>query len=205
MYWPVLYAKLFLWSPYGIGQTIIFMAALRSRCGHYIFALWFLSIYLLSFFIPRLISAVAHWMSSILLHMVWPYCEFRMQVWNVLHAARYKYGTQKWCKKSPSAHHRTTLSGYIFASKACIDNRKKLVKQQYLPHMSLQYGELRRTSGWDRFVSLGHPSKFQRVSRLGSVTARHSTSGRQPNCGVERRAPPVFGRAAITLGIRPHF
>jgi len=24
-------------------------------------------------------------------------------------------------------------------------------------------------------------------------------------CGVEQRAPPVFGRAAITLGIDPHF
>jgi len=24
-------------------------------------------------------------------------------------------------------------------------------------------------------------------------------------CGVEQRAPPVFGRAAITLGIGPHF
>jgi len=28
---------------------------------------------------------------------------------------------------------RTTLSGYIFATKARIDNRKKLVMQQYLP------------------------------------------------------------------------
>jgi len=28
-------------------------------------------------------------------------------------------------KKSPSWHHRTTLSGHIFATKACIDNRKK--------------------------------------------------------------------------------
>jgi len=27
----------------------------------------------------------------------------------------------------------------------------------------------------------------------------------QPNCGVEQRAPPVVGRAAITLGIGPHF
>ena len=27
-------------------------------------------------------------------------------------------------QKSPSGHHRTTLSGYIFATKACIDNRK---------------------------------------------------------------------------------
>jgi len=38
-----------LWSPYVIGQTIyIFiqsfvMAALRSRCGHFIFDLWLLS------------------------------------------------------------------------------------------------------------------------------------------------------------------
>jgi len=30
-------------------------------------------------------------------------------------------------------------------------------------------------------ASLGHPCKFQRVSRLGSVTAQHSSSGRQPN------------------------
>jgi len=41
-------------------------------------------------------------------------------------------------KKSQSGHHRTTLSGYIFATEARIDNRKKDVKQQYL-HMSLQY------------------------------------------------------------------
>ena len=43
-------------------------------------------------------------------------------------------------KKSPSVHHRATLSGYISATKACINNRKNLLKQQYLPHMSLQYG-----------------------------------------------------------------
>ena len=60
-------------------------------------------------------------------------------------------------KKSPSGHHPTTLSGYIFATKACIDNRKKLVKQQYLLYMSPQYGELRPSSGWDRFVSFGAP------------------------------------------------
>jgi len=45
-------------------------------------------------------------------------------------------------KKSPSGHHRTILSGYIFATKARIDNRKKLIKQQYLLHMSPQYGKL---------------------------------------------------------------
>jgi len=45
----------YLWSPYGIGQTIIFLP-----CGYY-----------LSFF-PRLISAAGDWMSTILPHMVWP-------------------------------------------------------------------------------------------------------------------------------------
>jgi len=31
-------------------------------------------------------------------------------------------------KKSPFWHHRTTLSGCIFAAKVCNDNRKKVVK-----------------------------------------------------------------------------
>jgi len=98
-----------LWSPYLIGQTI------------YIFILF------LSFLFPRLISAVGDWMSAILPHMVWPWCEFRIQVWNMLHVARCKYRTQKWRKKC--GNHPTTLSGYI-TTEACIDNRKKkLVKQ----------------------------------------------------------------------------
>jgi len=40
---------------------------------------------------------------------------------------------QKIAKNSQSGHHCTTLSGYIFATKARIDNQKKPVKQQYLP------------------------------------------------------------------------
>jgi len=47
--------------------------------------------------------------------------------------------------------------------------------------MSPQYGELRPTSGWDRSGILGHPSKFQRVSRFRSVTAATSLNGSQPN------------------------
>ena len=45
----------------------------------------------------------------------------------MLCAARCKYRTQKSRQKSPSRHHRTTLSGHIFAIKACIDNRKNLL------------------------------------------------------------------------------
>ena len=44
-------------------------------------------------------------------------------------------------KKSPSRHHRTTLSSHIFANKAYIDNRKKLVKQQ-CPDNMVNFGPL---------------------------------------------------------------
>jgi len=96
---------------------------------------------------------------------------------------------QKWRKNSPSGHYRTTLLGYIFATKACIDNRKKLVKQQYLSHMYIQYGE-RRPLAAD-IVSLG-ASKFQRLSRVGSVTAQYSSSGRQPNIAVLNRGRHLY-------------
>jgi len=48
---------------------LVIKIALWNRAGHYIVALWFL---LSSSFFPRLIAAVAHWMSAILPHMVWP-------------------------------------------------------------------------------------------------------------------------------------
>jgi len=60
-----------------------------------------------------------------------------MQVWHVLHAARWNTGRKKIAKNSPSGHHRTNFSGCIFKTKGRIDNREKtIVKQQYLLHMS---------------------------------------------------------------------
>jgi len=96
------------------------MAASHSRCRHYIFVLWFL---LLSFFLssPNLSRRrldVCHTSTN----GVALECEFKMQVWNLLHATRWKYMMQKLAKKSP---HCRTLSGYIFAIMAHIDNRKK--------------------------------------------------------------------------------
>jgi len=58
---------------------------------------------------------------------------------------------------------------------------EKIVKQQYVLHISPQYGELRPIYGWDLLASLGHTSKFQRVSRVGFVTAGTSLTGGQPN------------------------
>jgi len=62
-----------------------------------------------------------------------------------------------------------------------IDNRKKPVKQQCLPHTSSQYGELTPLTAEICSGVWGTPSKFQRVSRLGFVTAPTSLNGSQPN------------------------
>ena len=64
----------------------------------------------------------------------------------MLHAARCKCRTQKSRQKSPSGRHPTTLSGYIFATKACIDNRKKNLlssnSSSTCPHNMVNFGPL---------------------------------------------------------------
>ena len=70
---------------------------------------------------PRLLSAVAEWMSTILPHMVWLSANLGCRsetccTWLAENTGR---------KNSPSGLHHTNLSGYIFATKAHIDNRKK--------------------------------------------------------------------------------
>jgi len=93
------------------------MAALCSRCGHYIFVLWFLSFFFYSS--PNLSGrrldvyhTSAHGVALVRIYNASEMC----CTWLAGNAGP---------KKSPSGHHLTTLSGYIFAIKACIDNRKK--------------------------------------------------------------------------------
>jgi len=47
--------------------------------------------------------------------------------------------------------------------------------------MPSQYGELQPTIVRDRLAGFGHPSKYQRGSRLGFATAATSLNGNQPN------------------------
>jgi len=97
-----------------------------------------------------------------------------MQVWSVLQAARWKIQDAKKSPKiaiwAPSHKFCRAISSQL---RHVSTIWKKLIKQQYVLQTFPQHGELRPTSGWDRFVRLGHPTKFQLVSRLGSVTARH--------------------------------
>jgi len=94
-------------------------------------------------------------------------------------------------KKSPFWHHRTTLSGYIFGTKASIDNRKKLLNintSSTCPYNMVNFGLLTAEIRW----RAGHSCKFQRVSSLGSVTARLSSSGRQPNFAALNRRHHLY-------------
>jgi len=115
-----------------------------------------------------------------------------MHVWNVLHGAHCKYRTQKVVKNG----HLGTIAQLCRAIASQLRHvstiGKKPVKQQYLLHMFPQYGEPRPTSGWDRSGSSRHPCKFQRVSRLGSVTARHSSIWRQPNFAALNRGRHLY-------------
>jgi len=123
-------------------------------------------------------------------------------------------------KKSPFGRHHITLSDCIFATKASIDNRKILVKQQYLLHMSSQYDELLYIYFRGLFPPDGilpvQNSLYVQVLRSpilaallhGTPTADVSQTLR---CGTKngitelsQTAPPIFRPAAITLGIGPH-
>ena len=101
-----------------------------------------------------------------------------MQVWKLLHAARWKHETQKSRQKSPSRHHRTNLSGYIFATKARIDNRKKNLLSSNMsftcPYNMVNFGPIAAEIGLPVW---GTPPNLKWVSRLGSITARHLVVG----------------------------
>jgi len=133
----------------------LFVAALRSRCGHYIFVLWFLT---------------------------WCGLSANLGCRSETCCTRLVENTGR--QKSPKIRHLgiiAQLCRAISSQLRHIDNRKRLYKQQHLPHISSQYDERRPTSGWDRFVTLGHPSKFRQVSRLGFVTAATSLNRSEPN------------------------
>ena len=121
----LLYTR-FLWSPNGIGED------------HYIFILSFVLLLLL-FCFPRLISAVAEWMSAILAHL---------HTWCGL-SANLRWGSETCCtrlaantgrKKVVKNHHLGTIAQLCRAISSQLRHvstiGKKLVKQRYLLYMS---------------------------------------------------------------------
>jgi len=131
-----------------------------------------------------------------------------MQLWNVLHAARWKYRTQKSRQKSPSGHHRTTLSGCSFATKARVDNWEKNLLSSNMfsrcPHSMVNFGPLRDEIGLPVW---GTPANFNEFRNLAELLHGSQVVGvRQTlRCWTEGATyVPQGRRAATTLGIGPH-
>jgi len=74
-------------------------------------------------------------------------------------------------KKSPNEHHRTSLSGCIFVTKAYIDNQKKIRKQQYLLHTNFCPLTAEIVSG-----ICGTPSNFNGFRVLLSLLQRRRST-----------------------------
>jgi len=111
--------------------TVLIMAALRNRAGYYIYAPWFLlssSFFLFSS--PNLSGRRLDVYHTSTHGTMWPYANVECTSETCYTQLAGNAGPKKTARKSPSGHHRTTLSGYIFATEARINNRKK---QQYLP------------------------------------------------------------------------
>jgi len=92
---------------------------------------------------------------------------------------------------SLSGHHPITMSGYIFATKACIDNRKKLLSSSIsstCSHNVVNFGPLAAEICWRVW---GTPANFNGF-RAGGVTARHSSIGRQPNFAALNRGRHLY-------------
>ena len=139
--------------------------------------MWFLTSSF--FFFPRLISPVADWMSTILLHMALLSANLGCRSETCCMRLAENTGRKNRQKIAICAPSHNFMGQ--FTTKSRIDNREKLVKQQYRFHMCSQYGELWPTSGWDRFGCLEHPSKFKRFSLLDFVTAATSLKECQQN------------------------
>jgi len=99
------------------------------------------------------------------------------------------------------------LSGYIFATKARIDNRRKNLLSSNMSsrysHNMANFGSLAAEIGP---VAWGTPANFNGFRVLVALLHGSQVVGwaSAKLCGVEQRAPPMFGRATITLGIGPH-
>jgi len=89
-------------------------------------------------------------------------------------------------QKSPSADHRTTLSGYIFATKACIDNRKNLLNSNTsstCPHNMANFGSL--AAEIDSVV-WGTPANSNGFCVLASLLQRRRSPEANYRCAVYR-------------------
>jgi len=86
-------------------------------------------------------------MSTILVHMAWPYTNLECRSEMCCTRLAANEGPKKVAKKRHLGNIPQLCRAISLQLRHVSTIGKKLVKQQYLPYMSAQYGELRPTSG----------------------------------------------------------
>jgi len=172
------------------------MASLRSRCGHYIMQLYVVSVFLLLFSLLFLLFFLAYSQRSQIgcLPYFHTWCGLSANA-GLKCAARgsLKIQDAKITEKSPSAHHRTTLSGCIFATRHVSTLRKTLLNSNIsstCPRSMVNFGPLTAEIGWR---VCGTPANFNGFRILTSLNAG------QPNFAC-RLAVSCAGALCIHLG-----
>jgi len=97
-------------------------------------------------------------------------------------------------KKSPSVHHHTTLSGYIFATKARIHNFLKNLLNSNVsptcPDNMVNFSLLTAEICWRVW---GTPANFSGFRVLAALLhGRHSSGGRQPTFAALNRGRHLY-------------
>jgi len=144
------------------------MAALWNRPGHYIFVpcfFFYFSIFLfsLAYSQPSQIGCPPYFHT-------WCGLSANLRCRSETCCTRLAENTGR--KKLPKICHLGTIAQLCRAISSQLRHvstiGKKLVKQQY-PHTFSQYGELWPTSGWDWFISLGHPANLNGFHVLAAL------------------------------------
>ena len=105
-------------------------------------------------------------------------------------------------RRKPVLTYASIIFGNMLASVNSVNsvNRKKNLLNSNILDVSSQYGELRPTSCCVSLV-WATPANFIGFRIFAALLHGTLVVGVIQICGVEERAPPIFGRAAITLGI----
>jgi len=126
-----------------------------NRAGRYIFVMWFLSSFFVTYSQRSEIGCLPYFHTWCGLSTNLE-CMFDMCCASLTENTR----TQKLHKEPPSGHHRTTSSGYIFATKARIDNRRNLLNSNIsstCPLIMVNFGPLAAEIDWQFW---GTPANF---------------------------------------------
>ena len=98
-------------------------------------------------------------------------------------------------KKSPTNRHLGTIANFVglyLRNQGTHRQSEKLLSSNIsstCSHNMVNFGLLAAEICWRVW---GTPCKFQRVSRLGSVTARHSSTGHEPNFAALNRGRHLY-------------